>query len=106
VPSPIVGKTLSLDEKLFADDALILDRPASRSARFAAPGAPGLEVSWEGFAELGIWMKPGADFLCIEPWCGFASPVGFDGAFSEKPGVLLIPPGEQRSATHRVRLLT
>jgi len=50
-------------------------------------------------------MKPGADFLCIEPWSGCASPIGFDGEFSEKPGVLLIPPGEQRTATHRVRLL-
>jgi len=105
VPSPIAGRKLRLDEKLFLDDALILDHPASKSVRFTAPGAPGLEISWEGFAELGIWMKPGADFLCIEPWCGYASPVGFDGEFADKPGLLLIPPGEHRTATHRMRLL-
>jgi len=105
LPSPIQGRILALDEKLFADDALILDRPASRAVRFTAPGAPGLEVAWEGFAELGLWMKPGADFLCIEPWCGYASPVGFDGDFADKPGLLLIPPGARRSATHQMRLL-
>ena len=105
LPSPIAGRTLRLTESLFADDALILDRPASNSVRFFAPGAPGIELSWHGFSELGLWMKPGADFLCIEPWAGYASPVGFDGEFAEKPGLLLIPPGEQRAATHRIRLL-
>jgi galactose mutarotase-like enzyme len=105
VASPIQGRTLHLDDSLFAEDALILDRLASRSVRFSAPGAPGLEVAWEGFSELGIWMKPGADFLCIEPWAGYASPLGFDGEFSDKPGLLLIPPGQRRSATHRMRLL-
>ncbi len=103
-PSPIRGRVLPFDEGLFAEDALILDHPASTSVRFTAPGAPGLEVSWDGFTELGLWMKPGAAFLCIEPWRGYASPVGFDGEFTEKPGLLLIPPGERRAATHRMRL--
>jgi galactose mutarotase-like enzyme len=103
-PSPVAGRTLKLDESLFADDAIIFDQPASHSVRFAVPGAPGLEIAWQGFSQLGVWMKPGADFLCIEPWSGFASPAGFDGEFAEKPGLLLIPPGERRQATHRVRL--
>jgi len=49
LPSPIEGRVLHLSESLFADDALILDRPASRSVRFTGPGAPGLEVSWTDF---------------------------------------------------------
>jgi galactose mutarotase-like enzyme len=102
--SPVSGRTLSLDEGLFLDDAIIFDQLESRSVRFAATGAPGVEVAWEGFSELGIWMKPGSDFLCIEPWQGYASSIGFDGEFSEKPGVLLIPPGEMRSASYRIRL--
>jgi galactose mutarotase-like enzyme len=104
VASPISGHTLCLDESLFAADAIVLDRLASDSVRFAVPGAPGLEMSWQGFSQLGIWMKPGADFLCIEPWCGYASPQSFDGEFADKPGLLLIPPSERRQAVHRVRL--
>jgi len=105
LPSPIAGRTLPLDAALFVDDAIILDHVASTSVRFTAPGAAGLEVSWDGFTELGLWQKPGAGFLCIEPWCGYASPAGFDGEFAEKPGLLLIPPGERRTATHRMRPL-
>lgn len=103
--SPVSGRTLPLDEALFADDAIIFDHLESRAVRFTAADAPGLEVAWEGFSELGVWMKPGSDFLCIEPWCGYASPLGFDGEFTEKPGLLLIPPGEARSASYRIRLL-
>ncbi len=104
-PSPIEGRTLRLHDGLFAADAMILDRLASQSVRFAAPGAPALEVSWDGFRELGLWMKPGAEFLCIEPWLGMASPAGWDGEFTEKPGIALVPPGGRVTAMHRMRLI-
>jgi galactose mutarotase-like enzyme len=61
-------------------------------------------VSWEGFRELGIWSKPGAPFLCIEPWRGFASPIDFDGDFSDKPGLLQIAQGETQTLKYRIRL--
>ena len=76
-PTPIRGSTLALDPALFAADAIILDQPASSSVRFTAPGAEAIEVAWEGFSELGIWMRPGGDFLCIEPWHGTRQPGGF-----------------------------
>ncbi len=97
LPSPIEGRTLALDEALFADDAVILDQPASASVRFEADGAPlALTVAWTGMTQLGLWSKPGADFLCIEPWCGLASPMGFDGAFIDKPHLLHLAPGAER----------
>lgn len=104
-PNPIAGRHLDLDLSLFAQDAIILERPASRSVRYTAPGAPVVEVSWDsGFPSLGIWSRPDADLLCIEPWHGMSSPAGFDGEFRDKPGIMLIPPGEARSATHRIRV--
>jgi galactose mutarotase-like enzyme len=102
--TPIDGRTLRLDESLFEADAIVLDRPASRSVRFTAPGAPAIDVGWERFRELGLWSKPGADFLCIEPWYGFASPVGFDGPFETKPGLLLIAPGQTEVLTLTIRV--
>ena len=104
-PTPIRGNRLALSERLFDDDAIILDRPASSSVRFAARSGPELEVSWEGFRELGIWSKPkGAPFLCIEPWHGFASPADFDGEFKDKPGLMHIAPAETRILKFRVRI--
>nr|WP_294518236.1 aldose 1-epimerase family protein [uncultured Rhodopila sp.] len=101
-PSPISGRRLALTEALFDADALILEHPASRSVRFAAATGPSLTVSWDGFEQLGLWSRAGADFLCIEPWRGMASPADFAGEFVQKPWLMLIPPGESRSAVHRM----
>jgi galactose mutarotase-like enzyme len=102
-PTPIVGKSLALSERLFEDDAIILDQLASKSVCYAADRGPSLDVSWQGFRELGIWSKlGGAPFLCIEPWYGFASPSDFDGEFSSKPGLMHIRPGEQRTLSYRI----
>jgi galactose mutarotase-like enzyme len=103
VPSPIAGKSLALSERLFDDDAIILDRLASHSVRYAGDRGPSLEISWQDFRELGIWSKPGgAPFLCIEPWRGFASPSDFDGELSDKPGLMHIKPGESRTLSFRI----
>jgi galactose mutarotase-like enzyme len=102
-PSPIRGRVLDLSKRLFDDDAVILDKPASKSVRYAADKGPALEVSWEGFPQLGIWSKPGdAPFLCIEPWHGFADPIDFDGEFPDKPGLMHIPPGEARELRYTI----
>jgi galactose mutarotase-like enzyme len=102
-PTPIQGSTLALSERLFEDDAIILDQPRSKALRYAADNGPSIEMSWAGFRELGVWSKPGgAPFLCIEPWHGFASPTAFDGEFSAKPGVMHIAHGEKRILTYRI----
>ena len=104
-PTPIRGKLLPLSERLFDADAIILDRLASTSVRFAADRGPSIEMSWDGFPQLGVWSKPGgAPFLCIEPWHGFASPVDFDGEFSDKPGLMHIAPRRTRSVSYRIRV--
>ncbi|MEJ0019874.1 MAG: aldose 1-epimerase family protein [Acetobacteraceae bacterium] len=103
-PSPIDGYRLALAPALFADDAVILPEPASTSVRYCAPGAPAVEVAWQGFRQLGIWSREGGDFVCIEPWYGMASPSDFDGEFRDKPGLMLIPPGERETLTLRIRL--
>ena len=104
-PTPIRGKVLALSERLFDEDAVILDRPASRSVRYAADRGPSIEMFFEGFPELGIWSKRGgAPFVCLEPWHGYASPQEFDGEFSDKPGLMLIAPGDKRTLSYRVRV--
>ncbi len=92
-PSPVAGRKLALREGLFDADALIFDELASRSVRYAAPGAATVEVGWRNCPYLGIWGKTGGDFLCIEPWHGVSTPEGFKGDFATKPGLMLIEPG-------------
>jgi len=106
LPSPVRGRRLPLSDALFDPGAIVMDAPASNWVRYGAPGhreAPSVTVAWDsGFPNLGIWARPDAALLCIEPWHGMASPEGFDGAFAAKPGLMLIPPGERRRAVHRI----
>lgn len=104
-PTPVKERTLALNDALFAEDALIFDQLRSRKLRYEAPGAPVMELSWEGFRELGVWTKPGAPFLCLEPWHGTASPAGWSGEFSEKPGIFVVPPRETRRFAYTLSLL-
>lgn len=95
-PTPVAGKRLALSGELFVDDAMIFDRIASRRLVYGAPTGTQVTVDFPDMPELGLWSKPGADFLCIEPWHGCADPAGFDGDIVDKPGIALIAPGERR----------
>ena len=46
------------------------------------------------FPNFGIWSKPGAPYVCLEPWCGRCDNRGFEGDISEKPGIIALEPGE------------
>ncbi len=105
IASPILDRVLRLDDAVFEADALVLPQVRSRAVRFTAPGAPGIEMQWQGFPAFGIWMRPPGQFLCLEPWHGTASPVGWQGEFSDKPGIVRLPPGETLEALYRVRVL-
>jgi galactose mutarotase-like enzyme len=102
--SPLAGdgRTLALSDALFADDALIWTELASRAADYCGPDGAVLRVAFPDAAMLGIWTKPGARFVCIEPWWGHADPAGFDGDIWDKPGMVAIAAGEGRSFTMRL----
>lgn len=105
-PTPVAGHHLALDAALFAADAMIWDRLESRSLTFGAPGGAQLAIAFPDMPMLGIWQKPGAAFLCIEPWQGHADPQGFAGDFRDKPGVVTLQPGEARSFRMDVTVLS
>ncbi|MDE0923518.1 MAG: aldose 1-epimerase family protein [Aurantimonas coralicida] len=109
-PLPFDGWRLPLSEALFARDALVMPAVASRCVTYAAHAPDGqivrsITIGWEGYKDLGIWSRSGgAPFVCIEPWFSMASPVGWDGAFIDKPGILILPPGASRDFVWRVQL--
>ncbi|MEO6041816.1 MAG: aldose 1-epimerase family protein [Croceibacterium sp.] len=96
-PTPVEGDTLIPRAAQFEADALIWDRLSSRALRFGADGGAWLEIAFPDSPNLGIWQKPGAPFLAIEPWQGFNDPAGFAGDFRDKPGVVELAAGASRS---------
>ena len=73
-----------------------MTRLPAHALRYDGPGGAMLEMVWEGYEDFGLWSKPGAEFLCLEPWAGYASPLGWDGEFAGKPGVISLEPGRAR----------
>ncbi|WP_174279809.1 aldose 1-epimerase family protein [Sphingomonas bacterium] len=104
VASPLDGRTLPLTDALFAHDALIWDRVRSSGVAYGAGDGPNLRIAFPDTPMLGVWSKPGARFVCIEPWHGLADPQGFTGEFRDKPGVFFVPPGEARRIAMRISL--
>ncbi len=96
--SPLDGRTLALRDDLFANDALVWDPVASGAVTYGAATGPRLRIGFPDTPALGIWTKPGAAFVCVEPWHGIADPEGFTGEFRDKPGVFAVAAG----ATKRV----
>jgi galactose mutarotase-like enzyme len=104
-PSPVSGRKLPLDDSLFEQDVLIFDQLKSRQLLFGVPGSTRLGVSFAGATHLGLWTKPGAGFLCIEPWRGVADPADFSGDLYAKPGVFVVPPGGSQTLSMRLDLV-
>jgi len=95
--SPVRARELPLDDALFGADAVIWTDLHSRALRYGAPGGASLDLAFPDTPMLGLWQVPGARYICIEPWQGHADPLGFDGEFITKPGLVILPPGEVRS---------
>ncbi|MFK7843528.1 MAG: aldose 1-epimerase family protein [Sphingorhabdus sp.] len=102
--TPVTGNIFQPSFSDFEDDAIIWDDLQSRSLSWGVSGDPMLEIDFPDTPMLGIWQKPGARYLCIEPWAGIADPVDFDGDFTEKPGVMILKVGAERSFRMNIRL--
>jgi galactose mutarotase-like enzyme len=92
-PTPVSQRRLHLMDAQFQDDVIIFDEIRSRSVTYGASVGPRVQVSFPDTPYLGIWTKPGANFICIEPWHGVADPEGFSGDFRTKPGVFKVAAG-------------
>lgn len=103
-PSPLEGRELKLADALFERDALVWAQVESDSVRYDGGEGPGLRVDFPDTPSLGIWTKPGARFVCIEPWHGIADPIGFTGTIWDKPGMLRFEAGESRTFSMQVTL--
>jgi galactose mutarotase-like enzyme len=94
--SPVTGNRFTLTDNLFANDALVWTDLNSRRLTYGVADGAHLDIGFPDTQHLGIWTKPGAAFICIEPWAGHADPEDYAGEFRDKPGVIEIAPGASR----------
>jgi galactose mutarotase-like enzyme len=96
-PTPVRGRDLVLDRRLFEADAMIWRGLHSRALSYGADGGAWLDIAFPDSPDLGLWQVPGANYICIEPWAGHADPQGFDGEIAQKPGIIALESGKSRS---------
>jgi galactose mutarotase-like enzyme len=104
-PQPLLENTneLPLHKNLFLKDALVLKDLKSDSVRLVtAKSDHGIQFHFPDFPFLGIWAAPGADFLCIEPWCGIADSVQHNQQLEQKEGIIHLPAGKTFNAAWQV----
>jgi galactose mutarotase-like enzyme len=86
-------REVRLSDTLFDRGALVFAGLRSERVRLAGPDGSGVELTFRGFPYFGIWSKPGAPFVCLEPWCGIADRADHDGDLSSKEGLIWLAPG-------------
>ena len=103
-PTPVSHRRLALADALFLDDVMIFDEIKSRAVTYGSDEGPRIRVGFPDAPYLGIWTKPGAHFICIEPWHGVTDRQGFSGDFRDKEGVFVLPAGNTRQTTMTITL--
>ena len=97
---------LQLHPLIFQNDALIFKNLKSRKATLKTDAHTlGVELSFADFNYLGIWAKPNAPFVCIEPWLGISDCVNTTKDFTQKEGIQRLEAGNHQTYTYSIRFL-
>jgi galactose mutarotase-like enzyme len=91
------GNRIYLSSSIFDKDALIFKNINSRKFTLSCnPGDYKLGMYNSGNApHLGIWAKPNAPYVCIEPWHGHADFVDTDKDFIKKDSIISLNKDEE-----------
>ena len=96
-------RIIDLNYKLFVPDALVFRGLKSDSVTLRSKNhGKHVAVNFKGFEYLGIWTRPGAPYVCIEPWTSLGDYTGFAGEFTDRPGVKTLAPGEMFKISHTI----
>ncbi|MBO3761148.1 aldose 1-epimerase family protein [Ciceribacter sp. L1K22] len=94
-PSPFRQGKLVLDPSQFDADAMIFPEGAGTGLTYSASGGPSLRFRFDNLPNLALWQKPGAPFICIEPWHGMAAHADGTAELVERPYTVALAAGEE-----------
>jgi len=99
------SKVIKLRYDLFDKDALIFKDLKSRAVTLHSKTKGDiLTMRFEDFPYLGIWAKPNADYVCIEPWLGIADHEDTDQQLKTKEGMVALEAGAEFSARYSIHV--
>lgn len=86
------SREIVITKEIFEPDALILSDIKSKKLRIK--GENEIEFTFGDCPFLGIWAKPGAPYVCIEPWYGVNDGREVKSDISQKRGIQHLNKGE------------
>ena len=94
--------TLALDYQDFAQmDTLIFSMLRSGNVSLVhRETGRGVRLDFHEFPMVAFWTKPGAPFLCMEPWLGCAAWDNESGRFEDKLFCAILQPGEVKELAY------
>lgn len=98
--------SITITDHIFDGDALFFENLKSTSATVVSEKDGALLKMTYGKAPfLGLWAKPGAPYVCIEPWHGFCDNPGVSGKLEEKPQIIKLGAGEKFVFSYTIEIL-
>jgi galactose mutarotase-like enzyme len=94
LPSPFAAGLLQPEPAMFEADAMLFPSDAGHEMRFGVDNGPSVRMVTANLPHFAIWQKPGAPFLCLEPWHGTAPFADTGNALETRHGSMLLPAGE------------
>jgi galactose mutarotase-like enzyme len=96
---------INLRKDLFNNDALIFQDITSKKISLNSKHTGKiLSLSYSDFNNLGLWAKPNAPYVCIEPWLGIADMEDTDQDLKNKKGINKLMPTQSFSATYTIEI--
>ncbi|MFY0675109.1 MAG: aldose 1-epimerase family protein [Bacteroidia bacterium] len=94
----IQGDAIHLSETIFNDDALVFKDLKSRNVSIENKrGEKLVGMDFKGWPYFGVWAKPNAPYVCLEPWIGCADWANSGGNFLDKELMITINPGSSKN---------
>ncbi|MFT5452392.1 MAG: galactose mutarotase-like enzyme [Enterobacterales bacterium] len=102
-PSLVNTSILNITKSMFEIDATIYQGLKSEAVTLRSnTSEKSVRVQFPGFTYLGLWSKPGAAYVCIEPWYGTDDYEDFNGELIKKDGVEIINVGKYFSGQYSI----
>lgn len=99
------GNKIKLHPDLFNNDALIFKDLKSRKVDLTHnTKGKVLTVAFKDFPYLGIWAKPNAPYVCIEPWLGIADHENTDQKLETKEGIIKLEADSTFNAEYSIEI--
>ena len=96
---------LQLHLLLFEKDALIFKSLKSRRVSLCKQDQEVVRVDFDDFRSLGLWAKPKAPFICIEPWLGYADSSHSNQQLTDKQGIIKLKSQKEYTSSYTISII-